>query len=1152
MNSEFFNQIINAQGALKIENLANGAEAMVVARALAKNNNLGVYIATDDAQAQKFSDAIGFFAPKTQILRLPSWDCLPYDRVGPAQEISARRLATLARLANGNLHNTILVTTASAIMQMTLPKSAIANSSFYAKTNDEIDIDALQKYLMANGYQRTDTVREKGEYAFRGALVDLYPPQMHLPVRLDMFGDNLESIRTFDPETQRSVDKLETIELVPVSEIMFDEANISRFRKSYLEKFGASQGDPIYQAVSERIRRSGIEHYISMFYEKLDSVFDYINDEAIIFVEHGVENSILERQKLIDDYYEARLAPVPKGSIPYKVIKPDALYLNPNKINKILDNFKTRYFSPFLSGEGGARLNAEVRIGRNFAPERQDTSINVWQELAKYTKELLANNISPIICAWSEGSAERLGHVLEEHEINNLFPVPNYGAISLIPKGRVGLCVLQLEHGFEYEKTAIISETDILGERLGRGKKRRKKSNFLMEASNLSSGDLIVHTDHGIGRYEGLRTLDVMGAPHDCLELIYQGGDKLFLPVENIELITRYGADGAEAILDKLGGVAWQGRKARAKKRLLEMAAGLIKIAAQRANQHVEEIVPPAGYYDEFCAKFPYDETDDQIHSIEDILEDLANGKPMDRLICGDVGFGKTEVALRAAFVVAMSGRQVAVVCPTTLLARQHFRTFSERFNGWPVRVRQLSRMVGSKEASETRKGIADGRIEIVVGTHALLSSQVGFNDLGLVIVDEEQHFGVKHKERLKEMRSDTHFLTLTATPIPRTLQMSLSGIREMSIIATPPVDRLAVRTYVTPWDSVTIREAILREKYRGGQSFVVAPRIEHLDKIRDYLRDYIPECSFAIAHGQMSPTELEPIVNGFYDGKYDILVSTTIVESGIDVPRANTLVVWRSDMLGLAQAYQLRGRVGRSKSRAYAYLTIPEDMMITPQATKRLKILQSLDSLGAGFQLASHDLDMRGGGNLLGEEQSGNIKEVGVELYQQMLEEAVIEIKDGQEALSNKSWSPSISIGLAVLIPEDYVSDLNLRLSLYRRLSELETEDERDGFATELVDRFGTMPLEVHQLIEVQGLKALCKKAGVEKLGITPSGAVITFKQELAPDPMKLITLMQSAPAIYRLRPDGKFMIAGNWQNDKQKLAGARNAINNIIKACF
>ena len=401
-------------------------------------------------------------------------------------------------------------------------------------------------------------------------------------------------------------------------------------------------------------------------------------------------------------------------------------------------------------------------------------------------------------------------------------------------------------------------------------------------------------------------------------------------------------------------------------------------------------------------------------------------------------------------------------------------------------------------------------------------------------------------------MRSDTHFLTLTATPIPRTLQMSLSGIREMSIIATPPVDRLAVRTYVTPWDSVTIREAILREKYRGGQSFVVAPRIEHLDKIRDYLRDYIPECSFAIAHGQMSPTELEPIVNGFYDGKYDILVSTTIVESGIDVPRANTLVVWRADMLGLAQAYQLRGRVGRSKSRAYAYLTIPEDMMITPQATKRLKILQSLDSLGAGFQLASHDLDMRGGGNLLGEEQSGNIKEVGVELYQQMLEEAVIEIKDGQEALSNKSWSPSISIGLAVLIPEDYVSDLNLRLSLYRRLSELETEDERDGFATELVDRFGTMPLEVHQLIEVQGLKALCKKAGIEKLGITPSGAVITFKQELAPDPMKLINLMQSAPAIYRLRPDGKFMVAGNWVNDKQKLAGARNAINNIIKACF
>lgn len=1153
MSKNLFKQINNNANVLSLENVASGSEALVAARALENGAGFCAFIATDEAAAQRFSDCLRFFAPKREILRLPAWDCLPYDRIGPASEISARRIATLTRLANcDNLENAVLVTTAAAALQRTIARERLKLAAFFTRPGRDIDIPQITKYFETNGYQRTDTVREKGEFAIRGALIDLFAPQMALPVRLDMFGDNLESIRTFDPETQRSVAQLHDLSLLPASEVLLDDDSVRNFRRNYLEQFGAPQNDVFYAGVSERIRKGGIEHYLPLFYDGLETLFDYLPIEAQIFTEHGVFESALEREKLIDDYYQARLQPIAASSIPYKAIKPVTLYLGAKEFLDAISARKSRFISPFMSPEGENKLDLNIKAGRNFAPERQDTSINVWEEVKNHANSLIKNNITPLIAAWSDGSAERLGHVLQEHGLDNLFAVPNLGAFTLIPKGRVGLCALPLEHGIEFENYAIISETDILGERLGRGRKRRKSKNFLMEASNLSSGDLIVHIDHGIGRYEGLRTLDVMGAPHDCLELIYQGGDKLFLPVENIELITRYGADGAEAQLDKLGGAAWQGRKARAKKRLLEMAAGLIKIAAIRQSIEVDEINPPEKYYDEFCAKFPYDETDDQISSIEDILSDLSAGKPMDRLICGDVGFGKTEVALRAAFTVAIAGRQVAVVCPTTLLARQHFRTFSERFNGWPIRVRQLSRLVGSKEANETRKGINDGRIEIVVGTHAVLSQQVSFKDLGLVIVDEEQHFGVKHKERLKELRADTHFLTLTATPIPRTLQMSLSGIREMSIIATPPIDRLAVRTYVTPWDAVTIREALLREKYRGGQSFVVAPRIEHLDKIREFLRDFVPEISFAIAHGQMSPTELEPIVNGFYDGNYDCLVSTTIVESGIDVPRANTLIVWRSDMLGLAQAYQLRGRVGRSKARAYAYLTIPDDGLITPQAQKRLKILQSLDSLGAGFQLASHDLDMRGGGNLLGEEQSGQIKEVGVELYQQMLEEAVIEMKDGAGAISLRSWSPSISVPIAVLIPEDYVRDLNLRLTLYRRLAEIESEEERDGFAAELSDRFGKLPLEVLQLIEVQGIKALCKKAGIEKLAITPNGAILTFKNEVAPDPARIIALVTRSPAIYRIRPDGRLMVNGNWQTDNSKLKGAKKAIEDILTSCF
>jgi transcription-repair coupling factor (superfamily II helicase) len=603
-------------------------------------------------------------------------------------------------------------------------------------------------------------------------------------------------------------------------------------------------------------------------------------------------------------------------------------------------------------------------------------------------------------------------------------------------------------------------------------------------------------------------------------------------------------------ILDRLGGAAWQARKARAKERLREMAEGLIRIAAERATKTTDPVDPPHGVFEEFCARFPYEETEDQLNAIGDVLEDMAAGKPMDRLICGDVGFGKTEVALRAAFVAAMSGHQVAIVCPTTLLARQHFKTFEQRFQGWPIRVRRLSRMVPAREAAETREGLRKGEIEIVVGTHAVLSKQVEFKNLGLVIVDEEQHFGVKHKEKLKELRADVHVLTLTATPIPRTLQMALSGIREMSVIATPPVDRLAVRTYVTPWDPVAIREALLREKYRGGQSYYVAPRLKHLPDIERFLREQVPEVKYVVGHGQMAPTQLEEVMSAFYDGQYDVLVSTAIVESGLDIPTANTMVVHRADMFGLAQLYQLRGRVGRAKARAYAYLTTPTEFQITLSAEKRLKVLQSLDNLGAGFQLASHDLDIRGGGNLLGDEQSGHIREIGVELYQQMLEDAVAELKErGGEGLVDRGWSPQINTGAAVLIPEAYVPDLNVRLALYRRQSDAERAADREALAAELIDRFGPLPPEAGQLLKVVAIKGLCREANVSKIDVGPKGAVVTFRGDSFKNPMGLVGHVQRHGAVWRIRPDQKVVVKGEWETPVERLNAAERILTELAK---
>lgn len=1137
--------------ALTLANVAEGAEGLVVsdlARSIAAKPkppavSLAV-ICRDGPRMAQLARALDFFAPDVDVLQFPAWDCQPYDRVSPHGGILAQRLNTLAKLSRlkGNEKPLIVLTTVNAAVQRVPSRDAVAAQALSVAPGHVVPMDSIVAWLEHNGYSRASTVREPGEYAVRGGILDLFPAGLEMPVRFDFFGDSLESIRSFDPETQRTHLTMRGLDLVPISEFQLVTETIRRFRMGYVAEFGQpGPDDALYAAVSEGRRYPGMEHWLPLFQERMDTLFDYL-DDAPIAMEPQAEDAARERFKQIADYYDARkeaLGMAGGGAI-YKPLPPDRLYLKESDWQLALRESALVRLTPFAQPDAEHVIDIGAAAGRSFAPERADTSINVFARVVDHIQALQGLRKKVVVALWSEGSRDRMTSMLRDHKLVHLTAVNSWRTVQATPRNETMLAVVGMESGFETDAIAVITEQDILGDRLVRSRKSsRKLDNFISEVTSLSTGDIVVHVDHGIGRFVGLQTLEVGGAPHDCLELHYANDTKLFLPVENIELLSRYGSDSANVELDRLGGSGWQTRKAKLKNRIREIAGELIKIAAERMLRDAPKLPVQQGPYDEFCARFPYDETEDQLTAINAALGDLEAGKPMDRLVCGDVGFGKTEVALRAAFAVALDGKQVAVVVPTTLLARQHAKTFTERFRGFPVRVAQLSRLVAGKDATAVKKGIADGSIDIVVGTHALLGKTIKFRDLGLIVVDEEQHFGVSHKEKLKQLRSEVHVLTLSATPIPRTLQLALTGVRDLSIIASAPVDRLAVRTFVAPHDPVMIREALLRERYRGGQSFYVVPRIDDLADVKDFLDKNVPEMKVAVAHGQMPPTVIEDIMSAFYDGKFDILLSTTIVESGLDIPSANTLIVHRADMFGLAQLYQLRGRVGRSKLRAYALFTLPSTHKITAQAERRLKVLQSLETLGAGFQLASHDLDIRGSGNLLGEEQSGHIKEVGFELYQSMLEEAINNLKAGIAEPAADRWSPQITIGMPVLIPEDFVEDLSVRLSLYRRLADLETDDEIENFAAELRDRFGKLPDEVRYLFKVAAIKAYCRRANVEKIDAGPKGAVITFRDNSFAHPERLVAFIRQYGQAAKVRPDMKVVFLQDWETPEDRLEG-------------
>ena len=1129
-----------AQRAITMGGAPEGFDARLILNELEKSGQPVLHIARDDKRMEAMRAALAFFAPDIPVMVFPGWDCLPYDRVSPNADVAAARMACLAALVHQMPKQFILLTTLNAASQRVPARAVLRDAAFSARVDQRVDEKSLREFLVRMGFVQSPTVMEPGDYAIRGGIIDIFPPGDSGPVRLDFFGDVLDGIRRFDPASQRTTQKLDLIELAPVSEVILDEAAITRFRQNYRIEFGAAGADdPLYEAVSAGRKHQGIEHWLPFFHERLETLFDYM-PESTVTIDDQVTPARLARWDSIEDQYETRkIAMSQKGRMDtvYKPTPPGLLYLDDAAWEAAVAPQRRIQLHPLAQASGPGVVDAGGRIGRNFSPERQQENVSLFGALADHIKTRLHHG-PVVVASYSEGARERLTGLIEDEGLAEVIPVMDGTRIG---KSGLHLAVWALEHGFQTDDLTVISEQDVLGDRLIRApKKRRKAENFLTETQSLSPGDLVVHVDHGIGRYKGMEVVSAAGAAHECLLLEYAEQSKLYLPVENIELLSKYGHD--EGLLDRLGGGAWQAKKAKLKERIREMADKLIRIAAERALRRAPAMDPPPHAWEEFSARFPYQETDDQLRAIQEVMADLTSGQPMDRLICGDVGFGKTEVAMRAAFVAAMSGVQVAVVAPTTLLARQHAASFAERFRGFPLEVRQLSRFVSAKDAAKTREGMAKGTIDIVIGTHALLAKNIRFNNLGLLIIDEEQHFGVGHKERLKQLRSDIHVLTLTATPIPRTLQLSLTGVRDLSIIGTPPVDRLAIRTYVSEFDAVTLREALLREHYRGGQSFYVVPRISDLPEIEAFLKEQLPELTYVVAHGQMAPGELDDRMNAFYDGKYDVLLATTIVESGLDIPTANTMVVHRADMFGLSQLYQIRGRVGRSKTRAYAYLTTKPRQRLTPAAEKRLRVLGSLDTLGAGFTLASQDLDIRGAGNLLGEEQSGQMRDVGYELYQSMLEEAIAKIRSGElEGLSDgdAQWAPQINLGVPVLIPDAYVPDLDVRLGLYRRLSSLTTKVELEGFAAELIDRFGKLPKEVNTLMLVVRIKAMCKRAGIAKLDAGPKGATIQFHNDKFASPQGLVDFIQGQNGLAKVK-DNKIVVRRDWKKDSDKIKGA------------
>lgn len=1186
-----------------------------------------LHICKDDKEIETLQKQVEFFSSdkiknnEFEVLTFPAWDCLAYDRVSPKQEIVAVRASCLHKLSRTNSNKkTLVITSIAAILQKTIPVNLVKNLGFQIGIGDEISIDKLANALIDNGFTRNGIANDISEFAIRGNIVDIISANNQMfPLsrgnefasandggtsnqfsddiigyRLDFFGDHVESIKVFDPLTQITSNKINKINLMPMSEVNLTAKNINNFRNNYRTLFGVPQEDLMYNAVCEGRHYPGIEHFMSLFYdEHLSDLFSYLNDPQVSFFDDVLKEKD-ERLANIAEYYQARVDSIKEsknaGSI-YNPLPTNHLYLSNEEF---LENLQKNLIISFgLQNNNERNIDLEIKSIPDFAFASRANKINTFELLKNFLSAEFKNHKIVLFC-FSLGSQERLRKILNDHEINSRI-IADSSEISKLPSGQIGLLILPFGNGFLTSDLIAIGECALLGEKVKQASLSKSAEQILSQGLTFEVGELVVHRYHGIGKFDGLHNIAAGGIKNDFLKILYAGSDVLFVPVEDINLITRYGSDNALIELDRLGGTSWKTRKEKVRKRIKIAAESLIKIAAERQVKKSPILIPNQMEYEEFKASFGFTETSDQLKSIADIEEDFQKGSPMDRLVCGDVGFGKTEVAIRAAFIAARNeyrnynndelpikepiinkdnstlmggdpreagrnecsvkntGYQVAIITPTTLLCRQHYRNFKNRFAGTNTRVEQLSRMVTAAESKKIKQDLEDGKIDIIIGTHALLNKNIKFKKLGLLIVDEEQHFGVAQKERIKEFKNEVHILTLSATPIPRTLQMSLSGVKELSIIATPPPDRIAVRNYVMPYDPVIVREAILREHNRGGRTFFVVPRIQDLNQLHEKLVKHMPEIKFEAAHGQMPPAKLDEIMNDFYDGKFDCLLSTTIVESGIDISSANTMIIYKAEHFGLAQLYQLRGRVGRGKIRGYCYFTTKINQ-INEIAKRKLQVIQSLDTLGSGFSIASHDMDIRGSGNILGDEQSGHIRETGAELYQSMLIEEVRKLKSGIKT-DNKTieikeedieYSVQIKLGISLLIPESYMPDLQTRMQFYKRIADIKTAEEQEQIKLEIIDRFGNMPEEINNLLQITYLKYVCKKLNIERLENTSAGILVSFKNNHFAQGDKLLEMVFSSKNQIKLQGH-RLLFSGSFKTDMEKLNNALKILNEL-----
>ncbi len=1244
-----------------------------------------VIVAENDLQMENFTTQIKFFFPEIserfEILFFPAWDCLPYDRASPKAAIASARIKCLYKISQQNSDKKFLIlTNVNSVLQKTLAPSELKNYGLKIAAKSKISISQISNFLVSSGYERSPSANMAGEFAVRGGIVDFVTEKAAdlIGYRIDFFGDEIESIRAFDPLTQITQELLREIEILPASEVALNEKTVTTFRQKYREKFGASLDDQLYHAISEKRSYAGMEHWLPFFYEEnLVSFFDHFSSDvtlssacsgpvegskgdsghglescfdpstgsgqaelsmtsrknAAIFLNQKIFHQAQARRKIIEEYFQARID-APKQENNYRPIAPDLLYLSLEELQQKIAQQQTISFNSFDATDLNQRIfDLEIKPIPDFALAGRSNKQNPFQLFKDFFPHNPQQKI--VISCFGDASRSQINRILRDYDLNSV-PIENFAQIATLPKNFIGLINLPLSHGFQTSDLIFISEQDLLGEKVIRRKSANKAASqrLVEEGLSINLGELVVHRDHGIGKFDGIHTITVGDSvtyeppssrlrvdsspldrgilePQkknltrvDMIKILYGGGDVLFVPVDDINLITRYGADNPLIQLDRLGNFGWKNRKEKVRKKIKIAAEELLKIAAARHLKKAPIFIPDQHFYDEFKARFGFVETEDQLKAIEEVEEDLQRGSPMDRLVCGDVGFGKTEVALRASAVVVgsvvadprighceLAGghvgpplHQIAIVAPTTLLVRQHFKNFTKRFENTGIKIAQLSRLVSTSDAKKTRADLESGAVDIVIGTHALLQKNIKFKNLALVIIDEEQHFGVAQKERLKELRNEVHILTLSATPIPRTLQMSLTGVKDLSLIATPPIDRLAVRNFTMPYDSVIVREAVLREHNRSGRVFFVVPRIRDIEEMEPRLKILLPEIKIRHAHGGMAPTELDEIMNDFVDGKIDMLLSTTIIESGIDISEANTMIIYRAEMFGLSQLYQLRGRVGRGKVRAYAYLML-SPKKLSDESRKKLEVMQNLDSLGVGFSIASHDMDIRGSGNLLGDEQSGHVRETGVELYQQMLLETIEELKrdecrtgfvtpsscsaqddkgykheDGvtnpllqtdQPTINNQQPIPDFSVqlklGISLLIPESYMPDLSLRMNFYKKIANVRNELDQDQLQLEMVDRFGKIPEEILNLMEVARLKFTCKKVGVERLEIISDGILIGFKDNKFAAPESLMQMIFSSKNQIKLHAGQKVFFICDVKSTSLKISSANQVLEKL-----